>query len=63
MSHERVRMQLVQAATRAENVDARAHIQAALAELDGSTSLVECPGCHRLGLAEQIAAHDCGRSG
>jgi len=61
MSHERVRMHLAQAATRTENAEARAHIRAALAELDDSTSLVECPGCHRLGLAEQIAAHDCGR--
>jgi hypothetical protein len=61
MSHERVRMHLAQAATRAENADARAHIQAALAELDDSASLVECPTCNRVGLVERIAAHDCGR--
>lgn len=63
MSHRaRARMQLVQAATRAENADVRAHIEAALHELDamGPTGLLECPICQRVGLPEQIAAHECG---
>jgi len=61
-AHDRARMHLVQALTRTDRADVAEHIEAALEELDAeATSLAECPTCHRVGLPEQIGAHDCGR--
>ena len=58
---ERLRMHLVQALTRCENTDARAHLQAALQYCDAltPTSVMECPVCGKLGLPERIQNHQC----
>ena len=55
-------MHLAQAATRAENPDAQAHIEAALAEVEDLPwpEQIACPNCGRRGLVEQIAVHECG---
>ncbi|WP_259535210.1 hypothetical protein [Halalkaliarchaeum sp. AArc-CO] len=58
---EELRMHLAQAATRVEDPDARAHVEAALeaAEELPVRPLVECPVCGRVGLPERITAHEC----
>ena len=55
-------MHLAQAATRAENADAQAHIEAALGEIEELPwpEQIECPNCGRKGLVGQIAVHECG---
>jgi len=60
-SRQRLRMHLAQALTRADSLDVREHIQAALCEWEGlpPTPLVECPVCGRVGLPEHIVCHDC----
>ncbi|WP_042661965.1 hypothetical protein [Haloferax sp. ATB1] len=59
-THERLRMHLTQAATRAENATVQTHLNAALDELETlPTSLRRCPGCGRVGLPERIEVHDC----
>jgi hypothetical protein len=54
-------MHLAQAATRAEDPDAREHIRAAREAIRAiaPTGLIECPCCGRVGLPNQIAVHDC----
>jgi hypothetical protein len=54
-------MHLAQAATRAEDPDTRQHIQQALEAVRAMspTGLIECPNCHRVGVPEQIAVHNC----
>jgi hypothetical protein len=58
---ERALMHLAQAATRADDPDARQHIQAARDAIEamGPTGFQACPACGRVGLPNQIAVHDC----
>lgn len=60
-ARERALMHLAQAATRANDPDARQHIQQALTAVQDlpPSELLECPNCGRVGLPEQIAVHDC----
>ena len=59
---DRLRMHLVQAATRTRSPQVQSHLSAALSELDGEPVddlLVPCLHCGRVGLPEQIVACDC----
>lgn len=61
LDQEALRMQLVQAYTRAVHPDAIAHIHAALRELDPDLppGLVRCEVCLRTMLPERLDCHDC----
>jgi len=60
-ARERLRMHLVQALTRSNSPDVRAHIRAALHEWDDlpPTSLEKCSSCPHVGLPKWIGNHDC----
>lgn len=56
--HERARMQLAQALTRAENAVVREHIRAAMAALDAEP-LTECAKCGRDGAPGRLVCTHC----
>jgi hypothetical protein len=63
-ARDELRMHLAQAATRADDADARVHLDRALELIDevGPSPLAECPDCGRVGPRPRVRdrdRHDC----